>query len=498
MNFADNLKKIRKENNLSQEQIAEKLGVSRQSVSKWESGQAYPEMDKMIQICQIFNLNIDDLLNQDIKEVNNNKKAKSNINRFIDDFLGYITKTVDMFSSMSFKEKIKCVFEQLVNIFFISFILFLIGIVGGIACSYLFSFLLNNIYIYRRVTHFIGAIYILFALTLEIILLLHIFKVRYLDYYVIAKKIVQNDDYKEEIDDLKETRKVVLEKKIEKIIIRDPNHSEHKFISWLVRLFLIFIKIITCFIGLLGCITLVFLIGGFILSLSFIKTGILFLGILLSLVALIIINIVALIIIYNFIISKENKKNVLALSFLIALILGGIGIGLFFTGISKFKVVQNMNDETIFNFEMSDVIFFFADTKIKYVESDNKDIKVVIKHNKLNNISYSIDSDGSVYFYNYSDDSFELLRDQVKNINEYKIVDYNTVEIYIYTNSKNIETIQAHQEQYYNSIKEREDLVNELNTCTLSKQELEDNYQLLQEELDSCKMKVKGYQEESN
>ena len=38
MNLADNLKRIRKDNNLSQEQLAEKLGVSRQSVSKWESG----------------------------------------------------------------------------------------------------------------------------------------------------------------------------------------------------------------------------------------------------------------------------------------------------------------------------------------------------------------------------------------------------------------------------------------------------------------------------
>ena len=58
MNLSDNLKRIRKENNLSQEQLADKLGVSRQSVSKWESGQAYPEMDKVLQLCQLFNLNI--------------------------------------------------------------------------------------------------------------------------------------------------------------------------------------------------------------------------------------------------------------------------------------------------------------------------------------------------------------------------------------------------------------------------------------------------------
>ena len=75
MNLSDNLKRIRKENNLSQEQLADKLGVSRQSVSKWESGQAYPEMDKVLQLCQLFNLNIDELLNQNIKDVNNKKQV---------------------------------------------------------------------------------------------------------------------------------------------------------------------------------------------------------------------------------------------------------------------------------------------------------------------------------------------------------------------------------------------------------------------------------------
>ena len=86
MNLSDNLKKIRKENNLTQEDLAEKLGVSRQSVSKWESNQAYPEMDKVVQICKMFNLNMDDLLNQDIKEVNNSKQQRNTINKYIDSF----------------------------------------------------------------------------------------------------------------------------------------------------------------------------------------------------------------------------------------------------------------------------------------------------------------------------------------------------------------------------------------------------------------------------
>ena len=50
--FINNLKKIRKNNNLSQEQLAEILGISRQAISKWESGSAYPEMEKIIQLCE--------------------------------------------------------------------------------------------------------------------------------------------------------------------------------------------------------------------------------------------------------------------------------------------------------------------------------------------------------------------------------------------------------------------------------------------------------------
>ena len=59
MSLGDNLKKLRRDTNMSQEQLAEKLNVSRQSVSKWESDIAYPEMDKMLQLCKIFNINID-------------------------------------------------------------------------------------------------------------------------------------------------------------------------------------------------------------------------------------------------------------------------------------------------------------------------------------------------------------------------------------------------------------------------------------------------------
>ncbi len=62
MNFSEKLFTLRKSNNLTQEQLAEELNVSRQSISKWESGQAAPELEKIISISQIFGVTTDYLL----------------------------------------------------------------------------------------------------------------------------------------------------------------------------------------------------------------------------------------------------------------------------------------------------------------------------------------------------------------------------------------------------------------------------------------------------
>ena len=66
MKFGDNLRKLRKSKNLSQEELAEKVNVSRQSVSKWETGEAYPEMNNILELCKIFRCNIGELINDNI------------------------------------------------------------------------------------------------------------------------------------------------------------------------------------------------------------------------------------------------------------------------------------------------------------------------------------------------------------------------------------------------------------------------------------------------
>lgn len=67
MNLAEKLQQLRKKNNLSQEQLADKLGISRQSISKWESEQSTPEIDKIVQLSEIFGVTTDYLL-KDIDE----------------------------------------------------------------------------------------------------------------------------------------------------------------------------------------------------------------------------------------------------------------------------------------------------------------------------------------------------------------------------------------------------------------------------------------------
>ena len=69
MKFGDNLKTIRKNKKMSQEQLAEKMNVSRQSVSKWENGEAYPEMNNILELCKIFNCKINDLIHTDMSDI---------------------------------------------------------------------------------------------------------------------------------------------------------------------------------------------------------------------------------------------------------------------------------------------------------------------------------------------------------------------------------------------------------------------------------------------
>lgn len=77
--FAIKLQELRKKHGLSQEALAEILDVSRQSVSKWESGKIYPEIDKIIFLSEYFNISVDELLKESSERpvINLSKPAQS-------------------------------------------------------------------------------------------------------------------------------------------------------------------------------------------------------------------------------------------------------------------------------------------------------------------------------------------------------------------------------------------------------------------------------------
>lgn len=84
MSFADNLVYLRQHYAVTQEGLAEQLGVSRQTVSKWEAGTNYPEMDKILVLCDLFHVSLDDLMrgNVSVAKAGDTERYDAHMNRF--------------------------------------------------------------------------------------------------------------------------------------------------------------------------------------------------------------------------------------------------------------------------------------------------------------------------------------------------------------------------------------------------------------------------------
>lgn len=90
MSFRDNLQHLRATRNMTQEQLAMLLGVSRQSVTKWEAEKSYPEMDKLLKMCAIFECSLDDLVQGNLTDRRIDEKSPATIpNGPATDICGY-------------------------------------------------------------------------------------------------------------------------------------------------------------------------------------------------------------------------------------------------------------------------------------------------------------------------------------------------------------------------------------------------------------------------
>ena len=362
MFFASNLQKLRKEKNMSQEALAEKLDVTRQSVSKWESGGSYPEMDKLISICKIFNVDMDTLVNGDVSN-NEGKEINITTKDLLDKFNTLMKKIVCLFENMSFKE----IIEFLVTIF----ILILIILIGTIPKELIESLIgkgllddigylgptLNNIF--RLI---VDILYSVFA----IVIFIYVLKIKYLD----RIKIKEDND--------KEIIAKVKEKKVEEkqVIIKDNNSNSltktlAKIIIYIIKFFVI------CYlIAPLICIVILAVMIGFLIL--FVIKGLPLLGILLWTISLLIISSICFEVPFNFVINHKNNYKRIMITLLISLIIIIIGSTFFAYHFFSITYVDSIpNDiktmEIKESYDMNNNITIYDDyySDIKYVIDDS-------------------------------------------------------------------------------------------------------------------------------
>lgn len=77
MTFSEHIKQLRTEHNLTQEEVAQKLHVTRQTISNWENGNNYPDLDTLTAISKLYDISVDELLDGDKKLTSNIQRAFS-------------------------------------------------------------------------------------------------------------------------------------------------------------------------------------------------------------------------------------------------------------------------------------------------------------------------------------------------------------------------------------------------------------------------------------
>lgn len=346
MKFGDKLIQLRKKHGLSQEDLAAKLNVSRQSVSKWESNNTYPETDKIVQICNIFECSMDDLINENIKDINQlERKSKKEISIKIDPLLDFIAKTVNMFYNMKFLSGLKCLIE-------LALVLGAMLIIGDIinhiiitAFASIFSFIPWNIS--RIIRQIISGVIDLAWYAITIIAVIHIFKIRYLDYY---EQIVANGD-KEDKENKEEkatkislipNKNISLRNNEPKIVIRDKEPLA--FLNLLAKIAIWFIKSIAIMFGLFLAFILLLGVIGLVISISLSIYTKIFIGLDIGILGLLICTILLLAIIIHFVIGTKINIKLTAILFISSIIVTGIGAGISITAIKDINYIADTND----------------------------------------------------------------------------------------------------------------------------------------------------------
>ena len=463
MNFSDKLQKIRKENNITQEGLADKLNVSRQAVSKWESGTAYPDTEKLIQISKIFNISLDELVNDNTDISKNTPNKKLNFMEIFNLVFDFISKTFNMFWSMKFREKIKFLIEMAVLVLVI---IFAAGVLTSIISEIirrLFMFLPFNIV--RGILYIVETLLYIAWIILGSIIFVRVLKTRYLDYYVII-----SDENVDKIT-IEEPIKELKEKKDYKIVIRDPKDSGFNIFDKLAKLFIWGLKLFGILILIPVLFGFVMFIVLLVISLGYVTYGLFFNGITLSLIGALIFAYMIIKFILTLVFNRKISYKNMFILFILSISLVGVGIGLSTSAFSNFtfydkplnevnkttKIIEmtdNLIVDDIMNIPDNRIVIDnnLSDIKLDIITNDNKNVNVYMHK------TYSYDEKKNEYhditcaFISVEHNDFEQLKqllDDLKNkrINTYSDYNYRIDKVYI--SESNLTKIKENYSKYY-------------------------------------------------
>ena len=450
-NLAENLKKIRKENNLSQEDLADILGVSRQAISKWESKVSYPEMDKIVLLCKKFDLNIDDLLHRDIKEVKESMAVKSKIKSSCDEIFNFIINSFELFWQMTLKMKIKFILEQIIIII----IMLIIWNCGAYMGSFIIQQVLRKIPrdIYIIIYNVFSSLYLILGLIFNIIIIFKLYKVRYYNTYV---SFTNNENalgsrVNLEVKDSKDINFKQNITRPNKIVIENKNSSDDNFFDLLTNIVVGIIKLIGLGIVSFLSLTLVSIVIGLICSFLIVKSGLFFTGIFSSGLALVIITILGILLLLNFIFNRKSNFKIMINAFSGSVILLGFGLGFVLVslvGFSDTSLSNNYLKQESIEIPMQDNLYLrtYDKDSINYQELDIENIRVEYKINEACKVENEVRSNGNLYLKTSCEDKYIIIKELINSLSNNEIYNFGDnihiiKDITVYGKKENLDII---------------------------------------------------------
>ena len=387
MKFGENLQKLRKEKGISQEQLAEQLGVTRQSVSKWESGASYPEMDKIVALCNIFHCDMNVLINKDITEERERKDATGIVKNLFQSAANYVKKTIYLFEHKSFKDIVKLLAQVIIIICVILCFSIPFMLLKEIVISLFYT---GNNWFSMFFSKFWEFIFNAGYAVLAIATFLYIFKIKFLDGEEVVEIIEEEEvPSKEEKDTGKQPEQ---KQKVKVVKVKSNDFSLLDLLSKAITICLKGIFLLFLIPIVIGTI---FAIVVFVLLIAVMFQGVFLFGPILLLIGIIVFSIVIIEVILNFIFNLKFSKRRIIITIISSVVVSSIGIGLSIWYFLNLNVIDDVpkgfkleTEEKVYTMSDDFSIHYYDYYYTDFVEDDSLQDQVRVKIEFYPNINH--------------------------------------------------------------------------------------------------------------